>query len=86
MNAVNFNDEFPASPKYLFRDHYLLLFDLASLQEAAENIHYPKFSCKNLRLDLLFESPLRDIIELIVLRERVSTVKIEQFRTVAENF
>ena len=40
MKAMNFNEEVPALPNNLFQNHYVLVFDLSSLQDAVENIHY----------------------------------------------
>ena len=39
MKAMQFNEDFPALPKEDF--HYILVFDLTSLQDAAEQLHYP---------------------------------------------
>ena len=43
-NAMNFIEEVPALPNHQFQNHYTLVFDLTSLQDAAENIHYPELS------------------------------------------
>ena len=63
----------------------MLKFDLTSLQDAGENVHYPERSGESLRLEMFFERPLTIVTELIVLGERISKVKIDQFRTVAKN-
>ena len=44
MKAMNFNEEIPALPNDLFTDHYVLVFDLTSIQDAGENVHYPELS------------------------------------------
>ena len=62
----------------------MLIFDLTSLQDADENVHYPERSGESLRLETFFECPLTIVTELIVLGERISEVKIDQFRTVAK--
>ena len=85
MKAMNFNEEIPALPNDFFTDHYVLVFDLTSLQDAGENVHYPEVSGESLRLEMFFERPLTNVTELIVLGERISTVKIDQFGTVAKN-
>ena len=36
MKAMQFNENFPALPMEDFQDHYILVFDLTSLQDAAE--------------------------------------------------
>ena len=52
MKAMNFNEETPALPKNLIQNHYVLLFDLTSLQDAGENIHYPELSGRSIRLEM----------------------------------
>ena len=44
MKAMNFSEEIPALPNNLFQNHYVLVFDLTSLEDAGENIHYPELS------------------------------------------
>ena len=85
MKAMNFNEEIPALPNHQFQNHYILVFDLTSLQDAGENIHYPELSGESIRLEMFFDRSLRNVTEIIVLGERMSTVKIDQFGTVAKN-
>ena len=85
MKAMSFNEELPALPHYPFQNHYVLVFDLTSLQDAGENIHYPELSGESIQLEMFFDRPLRSLTELIVLGEKMSTVKIDQFGTVAKN-
>ena len=40
MKAMQFNKNFPALPVEGFQNHYILIFDLISLQGAAEQLHY----------------------------------------------
>ena len=85
MKAMNFNEEIPALPNDFFTDHYVLVFDLTSLQDAGENVYYLELIGESLRLQMFFEHPLTNVTKLIVLGERISTVKIDQFGTVAKN-
>ena len=85
MKAMNINEEIPALPNNLFQNHYVLVFDLTSLQDAGENIHYPELSGESIRIENFFDRPLRSVTEIIVLGERMSTVKIDQYGTVAKN-
>ena len=41
MKAVNFQDNNPSITIENFKDHYVIVFDLTSLQDATENCHYP---------------------------------------------
>ena len=85
IKAMSFNEEIPALPNKLFQNHYVLVFDLTSLKDAGENIHNPELSGESIRLEMFFDHPLTNVTELIVLGERMSTVKIDQFGTVAKN-
>ena len=85
MKSMTFNEEIPKLPNNLFQNHYVLVFDLTSLQDAGENIHYPELSGESIRLEMFFDRQLTNVTELIVLRESMSTVKIDQFGTVAKN-
>ena len=42
MKAMNFQDDIPSIPIDDFKDHYVLVFDLTSMQDATENCHYPE--------------------------------------------
>ena len=85
MKAMNFNEEVPALPNNLLQNHYVLVFDLTSLQDAVESIHHLELSRESIRLEMFFDRPLGNVTEIIVLGERMSTVKIDQFGTVAKN-
>ena len=39
MKAMNFQDDIPSIPIDDFKDHYVLVFDLTSMQDATENCH-----------------------------------------------
>ena len=58
MKAMNFQDDIPSIPLDDFEDHYVLVFDLNSRQDATENCHYPKLVGEPLRLELNFTNPL----------------------------
>ena len=57
MKSTNFQDDNPSIPIDDFKDHYVLVFDLTSMQNAPENCHYPELVEKQLRLELKFTNP-----------------------------
>ena len=57
MKAIIFQDVIPSIPIDNFKDHYLLVFDLTSMQEATENYHYPELVGEPLTLELNFTFP-----------------------------
>ena len=85
MKAMQFNEDFLALPMKDFQNHYILVFDLNSLQDAAEQLHYPELSEESLRLEMFFQFPLEQVTEVIVVGERLSKVQIDKFGTVAKN-
>ena len=85
MKAMNFRDDNPSFPVVNFKDHYVLVFDLTSMQDATENCHYPELLGEPLRLELIFSFPLEHATELIVLGERMSSVAVDKFGVIGKN-
>ena len=85
MKAMNFQDDIPSIPIDNFKDHYVLVFDLTSMQDATENCQYPELVGEPLRLELNFTFPLEHVTELIVLGERMSLVAVDKFGVVGKN-
>ena len=85
MKAMNFQDDIPSIPLDDFKDHYMLVFDLTSMQDANEKCHYPELVGEPLRLELNFTNPLENVTELIVLGKRMSSVAVDKFGVVRKN-
>ena len=85
MKAMNFQDDIPSIPIDDFKDHYVLVSELTSMQDATEKCHYPELVGEPLRLELNFTNPLENVTELIVLGERMSSVAVEKFGAVGKN-
>ena len=66
------------------KDHYVLVFDLTSMQDATENCHYPELVGEPLRLELNFTHPLENLTEFIVLGEQMSLVAVDKFGVVGK--
>ena len=84
MKAMNFQDDIPSIQIDNFKDHYVLVFDLTSMQDATENCHYPELVGEPLRPELNFTFLLEHVTELIVLGERMSSVAVEKFGVVGK--
>ena len=82
---MNFQDDIPSFPVDSFKDHYVLKFDLTSIQDATENLQYPELVGEPMRLELNLTFPLEHVTELIVLGERMSAVAVEKFCVVGKN-
>ena len=85
MKAMNFQDDIPSIPIDDFKDHYVLVFDLTSMQDATKTWHYPEPVGEPVRLELNFTQPLEKVTELIVLGERMSSVAFDKFGVVGKN-
>ena len=85
MEARNFQDDIPSIPIDDFNDHYVLVFDLTSMQDATENCDHPKLVGEPLRLELNFTQLLQNVAGLIVLGERMSSVAVDNFAVVGKN-
>ena len=85
MKAMNFQDGIPSIPIGNFKEHYVLVFDLTSMQDATEKFHYTELVREPLKLELNFAFPLEHITKLIVLGERMSSVAIDKFGVVGKN-
>ena len=85
MKPINFQDETPSIPSDDFKDQYVLVFDLTSMQDATENCHYLELVGEPLKLELNFNNPLENVTELIVLGERLSSVAVDKFGVVGKN-
>ena len=85
MKAMTFQDDIPSIPIDDFKDHYVLVFDLTSMQDATANCPNPEAVGEPLRLELNFTNPLENVTQLIVLGERMSSVAVDKFRVVGKN-
>ena len=85
MKAINFQDDIPTIPIDSFKDHYVLVFDLTSMQDAIGKCPCRELVGEPLRLDLNFVIPLEHVTEPIVLVERMSSVAVDKFGVVGEN-
>ena len=65
MKAMNFQDEILSIPIDNFKNHFVLVFDLTSMQDATDNCHYPELVGEPLRLELNFTFLLKHVTELI---------------------
>ena len=79
MKAMNFKDDITSIPIDNFRDHYVLVFDLTSMQGDTEICHYPELIGEPLRLQLNFTYVLDHVTELIVLGKPMSPVAVDKF-------
>ena len=78
MKTMNFQDDIPSIPIDIFKNHYVLVFNLTSMQDATENCHYPELVGEPQRLEPNFTFPLEFVSEPIVLGERMSPIALDK--------
>ena len=76
MKAMNFQDDIPSIAIDDFKDHYVLVFGLTSMQDATENFHYLELVGEPLRLEFNFTHPLENVTELILLVNECSRLQL----------
>ena len=74
IKARIFQDVIPSIPIDNFKDQYVLVFRLPSIQDATETCHFQELVGGPLRLELNFIIPLEYVIDFTVLGERMSLV------------
>ena len=79
MKAKNFQDDIPSIPIDTFEHFFIRGFDLIKCKMLLKNCHYIQLVGEPLRLELNFTSPLEHVTDLIVLRERMSSVAGDKF-------
>ena len=79
MKAMNFRGDIPSIAIGNFKDHFLLAFDLSSMQHANENCHYSELVGEPLRLEVNFTFPPEHVTELIVLGGGMSSVAVDKY-------
>ena len=85
MKSMIFQDDIPSIPIDNCKDHYVLMFDLTSIQDTTEICHHPDLVGEPLRLELSFTFPLVHVTELIVLEKQMSAVAVYKFSVIEKN-
>ena len=68
-----------------FPEHYIMVFDLTSTQEATHDFIHPELTNSSLSVELKFGAALPNNIEILFLGEKCSTVYIDSARNVSKN-
>ena len=84
MKALNLQDDIPSFPIDNFKDHYVLVFDLTSMQAAIENCHYPELVGEPLRLELNFIFPQEHVTDVVEMGELMFLIAADVFGVVGK--
>ena len=85
MRAMTFQEDIPSSAIDGFKNHYVLVLDLTSMQKATEKCHYLELVGEPLRLELNFTHLFENVTELTVLGEGMSSVAFDKFGVAGKN-
>ena len=55
-------EKFPALPSHHFENHYVIVLDLTSLQDAGRNINYPEHSGASNEKEIFFDCRLNKFV------------------------
>ena len=80
---MNFQDDISSIPVDNFKDHYVLVFDLTSMQDATEKYSYPELVDELLRLELFSVFLLEHVTELTVSGEPMFSIAVDKLGVVA---
>ena len=84
MKTMTFLDDNLPIPIDNFEDHFVLVFDLTSMQNPTQNCHYTEIVGEPLMLELNFTFPLEHVNELIVLGERMSSIAVDKLGVIGK--
>ena len=68
-----------------YHNPYIMAFDLTSTQEASEDFIHPELTNCSISVELKFNAPLGENVELLFMGERASTVYMRSDRKIAKN-
>ena len=85
LEALAFESHGHGVPFSDFTDHYVLVFDLTSTQQASHDYLYPELTNGSVSIDLRFSADLADSLELFFLGEKSSIIYIDSSRKVSKN-
>ena len=83
--ALAFESHGHGVPFSNFPNHYVLVFDLTSIQQTSHDYLSPELTNGSISFDLRFSAALTDRLALFFLGEKSSTIYIDSFRKVSKN-
>ena len=82
---MNFQDDITSIDFDSFKDNHVLVFKMTSTHDAAEICLYPELIGEPLILELFFTYRSQHVTEILILRERISSVAADKFGVVGMN-
>ena len=85
MSALAYVENGHGIPLSEFANHYIMVFDLTSTQEANHNFIHPELTNSSLSVQLKFDAALAHNVEILFLGEKASTIYIDAARNASKN-
>jgi len=85
LEALAFNHHGHGIPLSDFQNHYLLVFDLTSTQQASHDYLYPELTNSSISIELKFDTAIAQNLELFFIGEKASAIYIDSARNVSKN-
>ena len=85
MSALAYVENGHGIPLSEFANHYIMVFDLTSTQEATHDFIHPELTNSSLSVELKFDAALAHNVEIFFLGEKASTIYIDSARNASKN-
>lgn len=85
LGSLSFTSHGHGIPLEEFDNHFVIVFDLTSTQEASQEYIHPELTNTSLSLDLTFGRQIAAAIEVFLLGEKTSTIYINKSRNISKN-
>ena len=85
MAALAYVENGHGIPLTNFPNHYIMVFDLTSTQEATHDFIHPELTNSSISVELKFDADLAANTEILFLGEKASTIYIDSARNVSKN-
>ena len=85
MSALAYVQNGHGIPLSEFANHYIMVFDLTSTQEATHDFIHPELTNSSLSVELKFDAALAHNVEIFFLGEKASTIYIDSARNASKN-
>ena len=85
MSALAYVENGHGIPLSEFANHYIMVFDVTSTQEATHDFVHPELTNSSLSVELKFNAALAHNVEIFFLGEKASTIYIDSARNASKN-
>ena len=85
LDNLHFTNESHGITYEEYDNKFIMVFDLTSTNESNVEVYYPELTGGSIRLELRFDIGLKEVTQLIVTAEKLSTVQIAESGKVSKH-